>query len=62
MVVTGSPASVSGIVTKPFEPVYPVIVIVPLLVVKVNWACTEAGSVKSSKTKRAGKNPFTPIH
>jgi Sec-independent protein secretion pathway component TatC len=33
MLVTGSPLIVLGMVTAPPEPVYPVMVIVPLLVV-----------------------------
>jgi hypothetical protein len=37
-------------VTAPPEPVYPVMVIVPLLVVKVNWACTAAGSANNSSS------------
>src|ERR1035441_4633575 len=37
-----------GMVTALPEPLYPVMVIVPLLVVKVNWACTAAGSADSS--------------
>src|ERR1017187_672033 len=34
-------------ITAPPGPVYPVIVRAPLLVVKVNWACTTPGSAKS---------------
>jgi hypothetical protein len=41
---------VSGRVTAPPEPVYPVMVIAPLLVVKVNWARTAAGSAKSNRS------------
>src|ERR1035441_8551989 len=48
MLVTGRPLVVLGMVTSPPEPVYPAMVIVPLLVVQVNWACTAAGKVKSS--------------
>ena len=38
MLVTGRALVVLGMVTAPPEPVYLVMVIVPLLVVKVNWA------------------------
>jgi hypothetical protein len=34
--------------TAPPEPVYSVMVSAPLLVVKVNWACTTAGNAESS--------------
>jgi hypothetical protein len=37
-------------VTGPPGPVYPVMVIAPLLVVKVNWACSTAGSANSSSS------------
>ena len=50
MLVTGRPFVVLGIVTAPPEPVYPVMVMVPLLVVKVYWACTTAGSANSNAT------------
>jgi len=36
MLVTGIPLVESGMTTAPSEPVYPVIVSAPLLVVKVN--------------------------
>ena len=42
MLVTGRSLIVLGMVTDRGGPVYPVMVIVPLLVVKVNWACTVA--------------------
>jgi len=45
---TGRSLILSGMVTSPPGPVYPVMVMVPLLVVKVNWACATAGIVKSS--------------
>src|SRR3982751_302086 len=48
IVVTGSPLIVEGIVTSPPGPVYFVMVIAPLLVVKVNWACA---CVTSAETK-----------
>src|ERR1035438_6632036 len=48
MLVTDRPLMVVGMVTAPPGPVYPVMVIVPLLVVKVNWACTTTGSASSS--------------
>src|SRR5437867_3619483 len=48
MILTGRPLIVLGMVTAPPEPVYPVMVIAPLLVVMVNWAFTTVGSVKSS--------------
>src|ERR1017187_7007741 len=48
MQVTGSPLVVPGMVTHPPGPVYAVMVIAPLLVVKVNWACTTPGSANSS--------------
>src|ERR1035441_2393076 len=35
-------------VTAPPGPVYPVMVIAPLFVVKVNWACITAGSASSN--------------
>jgi hypothetical protein len=35
-------------VTAPLGPVYPVMVILPLLVVKVNWARPEAGSANNN--------------
>ena len=50
MLVTGRPLVVSGITISAFVPVYPVTVSAPLLVVKVNWACTVAGSVKSTSS------------
>src|ERR1039458_1391038 len=48
MLVTGRPLIVLGMVTAPPGPVYPVMVIAPLFVVKVNSACTTAGSANSS--------------
>src|SRR3954469_14724656 len=48
MRVTGNPVIILGIVTAPPGPVYPVMVIVPLLVVNVNWACTTVGKASSS--------------
>ena len=48
--VTARPLVVLGITTTPPGPVYPVMVIAPLLVVKVNWAWTTAGSIKSSSS------------
>ena len=36
--------------TAPLEPVYLVMVIVPPFVVKVNWACTAAGSASTSSS------------
>src|ERR1035438_5765612 len=47
MLVTGKPSMVLGMITSPPGPVYRVMVIVPLLVVKVNWACTTTGSDNS---------------
>ena len=47
MLVTGKPLVESGMVTSPPGPVYRVMVIAPLLVVKVNWACTTAGRASS---------------
>jgi len=52
MLVTGEPLIVSGMVTAEFVPVYPVMVMVPLLVVKVNCPRTAAGSVNSSKSAK----------
>jgi len=49
---------VSGMVTAPPVPVYPVIVIVPLLVVKLNWACTTAGNADSNSS---GSSTFRRI-
>jgi hypothetical protein len=42
----------------PSVPAYPVIVIPPLLVVKVNWACTAAGHANKNS---AGSNPAAPV-
>ena len=50
MLVTGRSSIVSGMVTAPPEPVYPVMVIAPLLVVYRNWACPAAGSAQSSNS------------
>jgi hypothetical protein len=50
MLVTGRPLVVLGMITAPPEPVYPVMVIAPLLVEKVNWACTAAGSINSNNS------------
>jgi hypothetical protein len=62
MLVTGQPLVVSGIVISPSDPVYPVMVIAPLLVVKVNWACTTAGVASkippSSQTTRKACEAF----
>src|SRR5258707_632273 len=52
MLMTGRPVIVLGMVTAALVPVYRMMVIVPLLVVKVNWACTATGSV-SSKSGRS---------
>src|ERR1035441_4144506 len=64
--VTGRPLIVLGMVTGPTGPVYPVMMIVPLLVLQVNWACTTAGSVKSSNNNnrpaRAARCWFSCIH
>src|ERR1700685_1106496 len=43
MPVIRSPLVVSGIVAVLLEPVYATMVISPLLVIKVNWACTAPG-------------------
>ena len=49
MAVTGNPLIVSGMVSSPPGPVYPVMVIAPLLVVKVNcWATAIVASMKRS--------------
>src|SRR5947208_3455847 len=53
MLVTGRELIALGMVTTPPGPVYPVTVIVPLLVTKMNWACTAAGSVNSSSSGAA---------
>src|ERR1035437_9707130 len=45
MLVTGKPFVHLGITTGPPGPVYPVMVIAPLLVVNVNCACSKAGRV-----------------
>jgi hypothetical protein len=50
MLAIGRPLIVLGMVTAPPEPVYPEIVIVPLLVVQVNWACPAAGSASNSSS------------
>src|SRR5439155_19056489 len=52
MLVTGKPLVVLGIITAPPGPVYPVIVMLPLLVMNVNWACTTEGSARSSRRNR----------
>ena len=52
MLVTGRPLVVLGMVTSPPGPVYPVMVIAPLLVTKVNWACTAGGRAHSSSGSR----------
>src|ERR1035438_4145483 len=50
-----------GMVTALPEPLYPVMVIVPLLVVKVNWACTAAGSADSNSSSSSTlKRVFIP--
>ena len=64
ILVIGSPLVVSGIVTAPPVPVYLVMVTVPLLVVKSNWACTGVDSIKSSNrsslvAQAAPKRPAT---
>jgi hypothetical protein len=46
--VTGRPLIVLGMVTAPLRQLGHVMVIAPLLVVKVNWACTAVGSANSS--------------
>jgi hypothetical protein len=51
MLVTGNPLVEPRMGTAPPNPVYPVMVIAPLLVVKVNWACTVAGSANSSMSE-----------
>jgi len=43
---------VLGMVTAPPEPVYPVMVIAPLLFVKVNWACATAGNANNNSSGR----------
>src|ERR1017187_5728862 len=50
MLVTGRPLVVLGMSTAPPEPVYPLMVIVPLLVVRMNWPSTTTGSVNSNKS------------
>jgi hypothetical protein len=51
MLVTGNPFVVAGIITSPPDPVYPVIVIAPLLVTKVYWARTATGEA-TTKSER----------
>jgi len=60
MLVTGKPFVVLGIMTFPPGPVYPVMVIAPLLVVKVNWAGATAGFIKSAseQTTQIRHNAF----
>src|SRR5438876_322443 len=48
MLVTGSPFVALGMITGLLGPVYPVMVRAPLLVMKVNWECTVAGSNSQS--------------
>jgi hypothetical protein len=51
MLVTGRPLIELGRVTAPPKPVYPVIAIIPLLVVYVNWA-SAAGATQLRKPVR----------
>src|ERR1039458_954896 len=64
--VTGRPLIVLGMVTGPTGPVYPMMMIVPLLVLQVNWACTVAGSIKRNSSNnmavRAARRSFSCIH
>jgi len=48
ILLTGRPLVMLGMVTAPPGPVYPVMVIAPLLVVKLNWAFTTTGIARSS--------------
>jgi len=51
ILTTGMLLVTAGMTTAPPGPVYFVIVSAPLLVVKVNWACTADGTDKSSNAK-----------
>src|ERR1017187_617505 len=51
MLVTGKPLVLAGMTSVP-EPVNPVRVITPLLVVKLNWAFTASGRASSSAPSR----------
>ena len=52
MLVTSRPLVVLGMITSLPRPVYAIIVIVPLLVVKLNWASTLVGNVRRSSNAR----------
>src|ERR1035437_4725073 len=59
--LTGRPLVSLGMRTPTSEPVYPVIVMAPVLVVKVNWACTTAGSANSESNDSSPlKDVFIP--
>ena len=52
---TGYPLVTLGIVMFAVVPANPVIVMVLLLVTKVNWACTLAGSMNTMRASRQAK-------
>src|ERR1035438_7100022 len=56
MLVTGRPLVVLGTITAPPGPVYAVMVMEPLLVVKLNWARTTVGSANSSSSGSSGSS------
>src|SRR5665213_106964 len=65
MLVTGRLLIVLGITTVPLGPLYPVMVIAPLLVVNVNWACPTVGNnnaiVLAAQTSSGGRIFFILI-
>ena len=54
MLMTGRPLIVSGMVTAPPGPVYLVMVIVPLVIMQLNWASTTAGSANNNSSGSRG--------
>src|ERR1039458_9778147 len=53
MLVTGKPLVELGITTTRLVAIYAVMVMAPLFVVRMNWACTEAGSANSASAANA---------
>jgi len=58
MLVTGSPVTVSGIVTVPPSPLYPVMLMAPAFVVQLNWALTLVGKASRSSASRSFAGAF----
>jgi hypothetical protein len=57
MRVTGKPLIVAGITTSPPAPLYRVMVIVLLLVMKVNWACAVLAANRTRTPKIPMRSP-----